>query len=861
LAVHEIRRLVAALERTQFLMRRGRLVRVSPDVLADHLLYRAAVDENGNPTGFVDAMVASFRPSLENILANGAELDWRASATAHHESVLEAVWRDLLQLLPTFSNRQRAELVGQLKRAAIFAPADVLAMCEWLIGHPEAPTDELLTRWGLKDTSDKLNRALTDVVALIATHPDFTRRCATQLWKLAAQDDRPQNPHPDHPRRRLEDLVKYERSPGRDAGDVVQVQAIDFLISRLLDASRDKSAVWAVSALANALNRTGEANEWNRRTLTLGEFSLSSFLDQLADRRRAVVRCLKHLALEKKLDEAAAAIAELGALLRAPRGPFGRGLESSEIAVWQPEAEEGIATLQAIAQSAHSEVVRYLARRELRSAPQDHWPQIAPSLEHALEEIEPVLGERLYDLLLGVPWEEQLKDWPSEEARVGDISEAVAVAFWKQHQTPQAVVDVLLAALSAIQGTDRRGGNSQVGRLVYALVRTSPHGPRELIERLAAHEGGWHLLRPALIATHEKEPALAEALSSELSASEHEAVRANALDSVQWMLERAADLKALVALTKKLSQDASPDVRGAASRVLRRLAKHAPADAVDILASIDWSSELWLADAALGVLDARYGIDPTLLSDGHVDSLLTRIEQLHSLEGRNYEVLQFIAFASERRPRQTVEMLIRRIRAVDEHREDERNSDQWIPIPYNGHGLSLPGIRLASNQQELVGLIRDASLHAAGMVHFWLPVLFHAADPGLEAGRIILRDWITSGESEKIVGAASLLRGFDHSIVFVEHELISELIEAASRCGAECLRDASGELYAIAGSGVYTGAPGEPAPRHLHDKSESERLAQVYADREPVRGFYQSLVASAESNIRFDVALGGEEDE
>jgi hypothetical protein len=47
----------------------------------------------------------------------------------------------------------------------------------------------------------------------------------------------------------------------------------------------------------------------------------------------------------------------------------------------------------------------------------------------------------------------------------------------------------------------------------------------------------------------------------------------------------------------------------------------------------------------------------------------------------------------------------------------------------------------------------------------------------------------------------------------------------------------------------------------LHDKSEAERLAQAYAARESVRDFYQSLVASAESNIRFDVALGGEEDE
>ena len=77
---HEVRRLLATLERANFLLRRGRLVRVSPDILADHLLFMAAVDDLGRPTGFVDRMVALFRPSLENIVANAAELDWRAEA-------------------------------------------------------------------------------------------------------------------------------------------------------------------------------------------------------------------------------------------------------------------------------------------------------------------------------------------------------------------------------------------------------------------------------------------------------------------------------------------------------------------------------------------------------------------------------------------------------------------------------------------------------------------------------------------------------------------------------------------------------------------------------------------------------------
>ena len=252
LRIHEVRRLFATLERTQLLMRRGRLVRVNPDVLADHLLYEAAVDENGKPTGFVDAMVTSFRASMENILANAAELDWRSTTTARHESVLKNIWRDMLQLLPTLSNRQRAEFVGQLKRAGGFAPAEVLSICEWLINHPDAPKDELLAQWRLKDTSEQLTDTLTDVVALIATHPDFTKRCAAQLWKLATQDERPEAPHPDHPRRRLGELVQYKATSGWKMLDGVQARAIEFLIQQLRDTSRTKSATWAVSDLAGS---------------------------------------------------------------------------------------------------------------------------------------------------------------------------------------------------------------------------------------------------------------------------------------------------------------------------------------------------------------------------------------------------------------------------------------------------------------------------------------------------------------------------------------------------------------------------------------------------------------------------------
>ena len=536
LPVHEVSRLIAILERNQFLMRRGRLVRVNPDVLADHLLYRAAVDEKGTPTGFVDAMVNSFRASMENILANAAELDWRSTATSHHESVLEEIWRDMLQLLPTLSNRQRAELVGQLKRAGGFAPAEVLSICEWLIDHPDAPKDELLAQWGLQDTSEKLTDTLTDVVAFIATHPDFTKRCAAQLWKLATLDERPEGPHPDHPRRRLGELVQYKATSDMEMLAGVQARAIEFLIQKLQDTSRTESATWAVSTLAEALGRTGEANEWNRRVLTLREFSLASVVPQLAERRNAVIESLAVVARGKRLDEAATALRELSTLLQPPRGPFGRGLDASDISVWQPEAERAISLLQSIAGSVNSEVIRFLARRELRTARQDYWPQIATSLEKALTEIAPVPSEEVYDLLVGLPWEERLDDYAAEEGRIDLHCTAAAEVFWRELNTPPAVVDALLMAMSAFHGIGR-DTTGHADRLVRAIVLVSTHDPGKLIRELVAHEAGRSLVRPALLAAHEKDPVVAEAIATDLTNSKHADIRTSVLEAIQWMID------------------------------------------------------------------------------------------------------------------------------------------------------------------------------------------------------------------------------------------------------------------------------------------------------------------------------------
>jgi len=858
-AVHDVRRVLASLEKAAIVVRRGRLVRVSPDVVADHLLYRAAVDENGKPTGFVESVVAIFSPALlENILANAAELDWRAAATAKHESVLARTWKDLLAALPAATRPQRAQLLSQLKRAAVFAPEEVIRIAEWLANHPDAPPDESLVLWGLKDGPDRVTDALTEIFGFIATHPSFTERCIQRLWQFAANDTRPTNPNPGHPRRRLDDLLKYNRGSEWHVHDGVQVKAIRHFIARLRDPQREEDASWAIGLLGSALGRLGEANESNRRQFTIRQFSLGGYIEQIRDRRNQTLETLRHLAIGVRPSEAAAALHEISETLQAPRGPFGKELSPEEIAAWQPEAERAITILKETATSSPSEAIRYFARRALRQASPDRWPAIAPTFRTAIQDTPPLASEPLYDLLVGIPWEEQLDDYQEEERRVEKLCRAAAEVSWRENKAAEAVVRQILDGEAALKAVASRS-DSQAGRLIRAIADVKSDQAEAVVRALAGSgEPGWRLLRPAILSLHEEHPAAAVKIIEDLTRSEHELLRAYAVESMQWMTE-GATTQAVLDIARTLSNDTSTVVRRVITQVLRRFRGGTAAEAaLSTLVAIEWDDDLSLANAVLDVLHPKYGLDPGTLSNDEIDRLLSRIEGVHSLKGRAHDILEFIAFASTRRPQQTLEMLVRRVRGVDEH-SGSRGEDRWIPLPYNGQGLSLPGIANAPNHIELLRVVRDTYLDASVMVRFWLPTLFGAAASSLPEALGVLREWVQSGQTEKIVGAAHLVDSWEHSIVFSSHDFVADLLDAADKCGEECLQRVRSELFGTAISGVHSGTPGQPAPRYLGDKASAQALASQYASRTVVRDFYDTLVRDAEGSIERDLMQWEEE--
>lgn len=843
---------LSGLELAGLVQRRGRLVRVVPDVLADHLLFSRALTRGGANSGYIDSVLKAFPSNVtENILANASELDWRISEGTDREKVLTNTWRAISQGLPDATEFQRIALLEQIKRAAAFAPGEVLEIIEWLCEHPCAPEDPEMIALGARDLGYRVKDALCDSLSFIAGHPDYTSRCLVHLWAFATHDNRETSPRPSHPRRRLQDLLKYDHEQLS-----LQEKTLEFLISKLDREPRNEEYNWAVDLLGTVLSREGVFTSSTRRAVTFCPYSLVPLLETIQPRRKAVLDCLTKIGLGQRVSEAASSIKLLGSLLHPPIGLYNRVVEQSEVEAWLPEGKEAVARLVEIGRSAPLPIIRFLAGRELRSVNHEHWLSLRAAVENAIKSIPASSADGLFNILLGRPWKERHRDWQQEEERVREECEAAARYFWETSGGTREVIGALLASIRELRSVIGRNLTND-GALIWALVSVNPDSAREVLSSLASNEEDHSVgFIPRALAGLRNARGIPYALEllREFSGATSSKVRANLVRSLWSILDPETVSNEELNYFNTFISDPEPAVRRASIRPLSVFSKNAPREAISTLLTISWEGDPGIAEEACAVLNhsAPGGLGRELLSDSEVLELLNRIKFLSSID--DYEILEFIAWAFSRMPINTCDMLINRIRLDAEYYESG-SRPPGTPIPYNGQGMHFirTGID-ASVYQEVITKVRDASLEIGNRGYFWIPELFRVIVGDFDSARQSLREWVDSHDSEKIFTVARLMRGFDHSLIFSEHEFISNLIEKSVLCGSECRRRTEGELFGAAISGVFSGTPGEPAPRHLSDKENAIRMRELYRGKPETMEFYNSLVRHADESIRRDVS-------
>jgi hypothetical protein len=452
----QLRRWFGDLEAAGLLLARGRLRRLTPDVLADELLLEACVDPAGRPTGFADELWTSYAAiSAGNLLSNLSELDWRELARG--TTLLDAVWATIEAEFTRADAWGRERLVDIISRSAFFVPERSLRIVRLALAEPARPTNWAEIGVTIDDAS--VRAKLPPVLRAVAQHPAHVREALAQLWVLGRDDVRPMNAHPDHPVRMIGEIGGY-----RTGRTVHHDALLEFVEQELAQRDQDTHHHLPLELIEPLLARDG-TRTWSRgRSLQMGSYTVNA---EATERWREPIRALLvDRTLNGSPRERIAAAKLLTDAMALPHGYFGNPVDPEARDSWQ---HDQMALLEAIGKvEAHSDdaaVRDALGRGLLWHAEHDPWPDVRALTGTLLGR----LAGPDEELVSAISHQWDLHDPQAIDERNARVAARLLGGYSDSTQLAEAL-DGLIADLAA------RGQDAVVGPVLAWVCRESnPH--------------------------------------------------------------------------------------------------------------------------------------------------------------------------------------------------------------------------------------------------------------------------------------------------------------------------------------------------------------------------------------------------
>jgi hypothetical protein len=365
--ISQVRRWLGELEAAELLLARGRLRRLTPDVLADELLLEACVDAAGRPTGYADELWARYASSASgNLLINLSELDWRPLARG--TSLLDTVWANVEARFGRADAWGREELLGLIAPAAFFVPDRALRIVRRALADPARTTDWAVVDVTIDDAS--VRTKLPAVLRAVAQHPAHAREALGLLWALGRDDARPMNAHPDHPVRVIGEIGGYR------TGTAAHHDALlDLVEHEVAQPGGDAQHHLALELVEPLLARDGTTTRARGRTIEMGSYMVNA--EATRGWRERIRGLLVDRALNGSSRERMTAAKVFDDALAVPHGYFGNPVDPDARDSWHDDQLALLEAIGEIAARSDDAAVRDSLRRGVQwHAEHDPWPDV-----------------------------------------------------------------------------------------------------------------------------------------------------------------------------------------------------------------------------------------------------------------------------------------------------------------------------------------------------------------------------------------------------------------------------------------------------------------------------------------------------
>ncbi|MDE0182647.1 MAG: restriction endonuclease [Caldilineaceae bacterium] len=836
------------LEKAGVLLRRGYTLRIVPDVLADHILHRANVTSQGQPTGYADRVFnefASLCPS--EVLRNLSELDWRLRQSGGQASdLLRSIWQSIEQGFNDASHEWRSAILRILEQVAVYQPEKTLELVEYAIQNPATRSESLELAQIFEFSHSDVLRRLPALLRQISYTPDFLPRCCNLLWELGRDDNRDLSRSPDHPMRVLADLGGYEI--GKPF--VVTWRVLGTIEKLLEDPSSHDHIHSPLDIIAPMLAKTGFSAHTEGYYFVYSPFTLKDE-DIKSIRQRAISlvgRCLFSANLRISLR----ALKSLESALHDPLGAFNMEISDEDREQWHPEQLE-ILTLIADFAQCSTEPLTLIRIKEALWWHRNHSPSddVRDKAE-AVVSSTPVSFELRLTQGLMSPF--RMDDWQPNESSGDDdkrfsqekseqMQRALVVELLDHSEHASRAYEILTERVQTINAA---GVQSCPQVILGILGNTDPEFAAGLCDIIVDNASGplAPYLNSLLTNVRIWSAARARGIGQRaLRGGSPILCRGVALShkSRRWVDNATTEDFEVI---RELLAHEDLAVRGAAIGSLSALAEAHPRKAIDLAKGVEVGDNVHLAKELCNLFSNGRGMPFQELASDDLKALLSELEDVQEIG--DYYINAFLVKASEQDARAVVDLLLTRIRKKDDE------GSKLDPLPILEFRDPLFGLAASPDHENILREIRDTLFESGSSIEYWIPQLFREASLNFESTTSlkVLDEWINSENAARIQSAAHLVSRAQPEFVFKNVEFTANLLERAHAAGSDCYQSVDQSLERIALSGARFGTPGQPRSQDVAIRDQASEVKSQFDAGSPPYRFYNSLSESAEASIR-----------
>lgn len=785
------------LERGLAVQRSGR-IRVTPDVLADHLIRIVAATPDGHSTGYVERVFGAFGLSyLDNLLANGAELAWRLrEERSQPTAVLDPVWRELTNLLEN-AKLGRSTVLKAVRRAAIYEPRQAF---------------ELAKRAATLNPDDWDQDEIMEIIRVASYDPAHTAEAVRLLWGRTKSDQRRRNSYPSHAGRVLTELAAW----GPYKAVEFNARILELAQGLMSEGDAFSTEFTPLDIADSALKHEGEDTEGTDTGITIRAFALNYPAVQSA-RSRAVGMVREALFMADQRAQSRA-MKSVTSLLHPSLPSFGR-IVSDQEREWQDR--ERLVILEIVEGRLHSKpsaVLHFAIHHELEKAVR--WS--SDMVENRIAEIisrSPVSDQALAISAVCVPaWDEPGEHEDGEDERKNGERLARALKIVRGDAlSPEEVLhrfEELVSEATAFGVIDHQAAANTCTRLcmdndgfLNALIDRAFSSPESV--------SCSYLSLAVLCLSSTDLPRFREIVRRALDSLHEQVTRAgvHGLSMTRLASPIGADLDLFV-----LGRDkALPGLRRWLLREIGRIGaseSELRARAIATLVTTPLQDEKSADDVCLALEPLR-----NFLTERDIQAVLSSLLSVPKLD--EYHVGKFLEDCASRRAGVLLDFMLGRLREASSRRRAEDYSYRAAPDYLRRRDLS--GVRNAESYGETLRKIRNR-LRADEVSESEVARLFWRV-AGLDAVALsVLDEWLHEGETE-IELLARLLDDCNEPVALKQPLFAMHAYSEAQSMNAAVGDRVSAALVHSSLPHQWSGTPGAVPPVFIERENDARRLA------------------------------------